>query len=47
MKNLEKQLYVKMKSFLKTQLEYMDNYDPEKEELEQNNYFEVRMLSPK
>ncbi|MGI6144285.1 MAG: DivIVA domain-containing protein [Clostridia bacterium] len=40
MKNLEKQLYVKMKSFLKTQLEYMDNYDPEKEELEQNNYFE-------
>jgi hypothetical protein len=40
MKGLEKQLYVKMKSFLKTQLEYMDNYDLEKEELDNDNCLE-------
>ena len=42
MKGLEKHLYVKMKSFLKSQLDYMDNYDLEKEELDQDNCFEVR-----
>jgi len=40
MKGLEKQLYVKMKSFLKAQLEYMDSYDLEKEERDQDNSFE-------
>lgn len=45
MRGLEKQLYVKMKSFLLTQLEYMENYDVEKQGPEGAETSEERELS--
>lgn len=40
MRGLEKQLYMKMKNFLLTQLEYMENYDVEKQEYEEISDYE-------
>ncbi|MDD2212625.1 MAG: DivIVA domain-containing protein [Clostridia bacterium] len=42
MRGLEKQLYVKMKSFLLTQLEYMESYDVEKQVQDKQAAFESK-----